>query len=198
MARIPRAFFARDSATVARDLLGCRLLRRHADGRLEAGRIVETEAYPPGDPSSHAFRGLTARCASMFARPATVYVYRIYGAYFCLNIATERVGVGAAILIRGLDGIDGCAGPGRLCRRLDITLALDGGDALAPSAPIRILGQAATPSEPIVTSTRIGLSKAADLPLRYYLLGSTGVSRRDRAAEQALARSGLEPGTPNM
>ena len=171
---------------MARGLLGCRLERRYEDGRAESGRIVETEAYPPGDPSSHAFRGPTPRCASMFARPATAYVYRIYGAYFCLNIATEAEGVGAAVLIRGLDGIDGCAGPGRLCRRLSIDLALDGGDMLAARAPLRLLGAAGVAAEPAVTTTRIGLSRAVEEPLRFYLVGSPGVSRRDRAAEKAV------------
>lgn len=190
MARLTRAFFARSTDVVARDLLGCRLVRRYADGSIEMGRIVETEAYPPGDPSSHAFKGQTARCRSMFARPGTVYVYRIYGAYFCLNIATEPEGVGAAVLVRGLDEVDGCNGPGRLCRRLAIDAALDGVDALARGGPLQILGAAARSSESLVTTTRIGLSKATDWRLRFYLLGSPGVSKRDREAERAAAPPG--------
>jgi DNA-3-methyladenine glycosylase len=177
VARLARTFFARDTATVARDLLGTRLVRALSDGSTLVGRIVETEAYPPGDPASHAFRGPTRRVASMFARPGTVYVYLIYGMYWCVNVATEPTGVGAAVLVRGLDGLDGCAGPGRLCRRLSIDGSLDGVDALDPASSLRVIPALAPPPEPVVATTRVGITRAADAPLRFYLLGSPGVSK---------------------
>ena len=178
MPRLTRRFFARPSASVALGLLGCQLARTLRDGTRLVGRIVETEAYPPGDPSSHCFRGPTPRCEPMFGPPGTAYIYRIYGMHACLNIVTEPVGVGAAILLRGLDGIEGCDGPSKLCRRLEIDLALNGADLLDGSSALRLLPAVAEPREPVVTTTRIGLSRAADWPLRYYLLGSPGVSRR--------------------
>lgn len=178
MPRRGRSFFAHDTAEVARDLLGWRLVREWPDGSREGGRIVETEAYTPGDPSSHARRGPTPRCAQMFARPGTAYVYRIYGMYWCLNIVTEPEGVGAAVLVRGLDRIDGCAGPGRLCGRLGIDGALNGIDLLDPASPVRLVRPRTSPAEPVVVTTRIGITKAADWPLRFYLAGSPGVSKK--------------------
>ena len=83
---------------------------------------METEAYPPADPASHCFGGATPRCAAMFGRPGTAYVYLIYGMHRCLNVVTDADGVGAAVLVRGLDGLDGCDGPAKLCRRLGIGL----------------------------------------------------------------------------
>jgi DNA-3-methyladenine glycosylase len=185
MARPARSFFARPTATVARELLGWRLARELAGAETIVGRIVEAEAYPPGDPASHCFRGRTPRCAQMFEAPATAYVYRIYGMYWCLNVVTEPEGVGAAVLIRGLDGVDGCDGPSKLCRRLAIDGAIDGAPLLDPRGAVRLLPPRAAPPEPVVTTTRIGLSRAADWRLRFYLAGSPGVSRRDRAAEAA-------------
>lgn len=177
MPRFARGFFARPTAEVAHDLLGARLVRVMDGSRLE-GRIVETEAYPPGDPASHAFRGPTPRAATMFGRPATAYVYLIYGMHWCVNVVTEPPGTGSAVLLRGLDGIDGCAGPGRLCRRLGIDRTLDGVDLLDPASPLRLIPAAVRHHEHVVTTTRIGIVKAADEPLRYYLAGSPGVSRR--------------------
>jgi DNA-3-methyladenine glycosylase len=176
VARFSRSFFARATAEVARDLLGARLVRVDG-GRRTVGRIVETEAYPPGDPASHAARGPTRRAATMFRRPGLAYVYLIYGMYWCFNIVTEPEGVGAAVLVRGLDGLDGCNGPGRLCRRLGVDGRFDGVDLLAPGSPLRLVPGAGAVPEPVVTTTRVGISRAADRPLRYYLLGSPGVSR---------------------
>jgi DNA-3-methyladenine glycosylase len=178
MAGLTRAFFARATDVVAHDLLGMRLARIFPDGRRVIGRIVETEAYPPGDLASHAFGGPTSRNASMFGRPATAYVYLIYGVHWCVNVVTEPSGVGAAILVRGLDGVDGCAGPGRLCRELDIDGRLDGADLLARFSPIRLFARAGPVAERSIATTRIGITRAVDEPLRFYLLGSPGVSRR--------------------
>ncbi len=180
MARFPRSFFGRPTADVARDLLGARVVRDLPDGSTIVGRIVETEAYPPGDPASHAFRGPTPRNAAMFGDPGIAYVYFIYGMYWCLNVVTERRGIGAAVLVRGLDEIDACDGPGKLCRRLEIDRSIDGTDLLAPQAPLRLIPSAIPVSESVVTTTRIGLSRAADRPLRFYIQDSPGVSRRGR------------------
>ncbi len=128
--RVPRAFFDRDTALVARELLGLLLIRR-LDERLCVGRIVETEAYlGPQDRASHSSRGLTPRNRSMFGPPGHAYVYRIYGIHHCLNFVTEPEGHGAAVLIRALEPISGIThrtcGPGLLCAALAIDRSLDG------------------------------------------------------------------------
>ena len=139
---LPSRFFARPTAEVARDLVGCTLWVE-ADGVLTAGRIVEAEAYlgEGRDPASHAHRGPTPRAAVMFGPPAVAYVYFIYGMHHCFNVVTEPRGAGGAVLVRALEPLVGlgamrgrrpgcrdrqlCAGPGRLCRALGIGSRLE-------------------------------------------------------------------------
>ncbi|MEL6904036.1 MAG: DNA-3-methyladenine glycosylase [Planctomycetota bacterium] len=164
-------------------LLGC-VLRSRAGGYEVSGRIVETEAYlPEGDAASHSFRGETKRCRSMFARAGTAYVYLIYGMHRCFNVATGAVGRGEAVLIRALEPLEGvdamrarrgdtisdrnlCRGPGRLAQALGIELEYDGVDLLDAGSPITL---EPGPREPPAheRSARIGITKAADLPLRF-------------------------------
>ena len=169
-------------------MLGATLRRTTADGAA-SGRIVEVEAYPPGDPASHAYSGLRVRNASMFLGPLRAYVYRIYGTSWCFNITSEPEGVGAAVLIRALEPLEGvplmearrgtavvrdlCRGPGRLCTALAIDASLDGAE-LGPGGPLELVpaGQRAR----IGLSTRIGITKGADRRLRYYLRGSPFLS----------------------
>jgi DNA-3-methyladenine glycosylase len=178
---------------LAIDLLGALLVRRFPEGEA-VGRIVETEAYEVGDPSSHSFRGRSKRCASMFLAVGHAYVYRIYGTSFCLNIASEREGEGAAILIRAVEPLAGlellrsrrpgiadrdlARGPGRLCTAFGIGPELDGlplFDEGAGANPL-FLARDAAPAPRVGTSTRIGLTKAADYPHRFYARGSAWVS----------------------
>ncbi len=167
------------------------LLVRVHEGETLVGRIVETEAYRPDDAASHAFRGPTARNRAMFGPPLHAYVYFIYGANWCLNVTSESAGTGAAVLVRACEPLAGLArmralrgrpglrdhellrGPGNLCRGLAIGPAFDGVDLLADprlrlaagDAPVRV-----------GASTRIGITKAADLPWRFYARGSPAVS----------------------
>lgn len=116
---LPRAFFERPTATVARELLGKYLVVRHGDGTVDARMIVETEAYDGfHDRASHASRGETARNGVMFGPPGFWYVYLIYGMYDMLNIVTRERGYPAAVLIRGVEGAEG---PGKLTKALGIT-----------------------------------------------------------------------------
>ncbi len=188
---LPRAFYLRDVTRVARELLGCALVR-DLDGQPAGGVIVETEAYlPAGDPANHAHRGRTRRNASMFQPGGTAYVYTIH-TRFCLNAVTGPQDEPAAVLIRAIDprwGLEAMRrrrrgperdltrGPARLCEALGIDLALDGWDLtlgrrlwIAPAVePVA--------ADRIVTTPRVGIRLAADLPLRFLVADSPFVSR---------------------
>lgn len=180
-ARIAHGDLPVETVELAKSLIGCALVRDCPDGRA-AGRIVEVEAYVPDDPASHAFRGKTRRNASMFLPPHRAYVYRIYGTSMCINVTSESEETGAAVLIRALEPLEGfaameerrgttrvrdlCRGPGRLCQALDIDLRFDAADLLAGEGLwiAKISG-----SRPRVrSSVRIGITRAAGLPLRFY------------------------------
>ena len=169
---------------VARGLLGWTFLR---DG--VGGRIVEVEAYAAGDPASHSYRGRTARNGSMFASPGTLYVYRSYGIHWCVNVACEPEGTGAAVLLRALEPTHGltemqarrgaldvralCSGPGKLAQALGISGADDG---LLVVAPLFLLEPPRNPVD-FVATPRVGITKADELPWRYVVKGTQWASR---------------------
>jgi DNA-3-methyladenine glycosylase len=181
---LPRAFYSRPVVEVARDLVGCTL----AHGRT-AGVIVETEAYHQSEPACHAFVGVTARTRVLFGPPGTAYVYRSYGIHALLNAVAEEEGVGAAALIRALEPVEGvdlmrerrglervedlCNGPGKLTQALGIWLDLNG--TPLSGGPIELLPRTSEPE--IVVGTRIGITKAVELPWRFCDAASPCVSR---------------------
>lgn len=183
---LPRRFYGRGSVEVARDLLG-RLVVRESGGVRMVGRIVEAEAYRPDDPASHSFRGPTARTAVMFGPPGHAYVYISHGIHHCLNLTT---GQGSAVLLRALEPVEGleemalrrgvadprllCAGPGRLCQALDITLDDDGADLIRRDG---LWVAAGRPPAAVRVTTRIGISVAVDRPWRFVEEGSRFASR---------------------
>jgi DNA-3-methyladenine glycosylase len=188
--RLTRADIPFATVDCAQFLVGTLLLRRLADGTTVGGRIVETEAYMPGDPSSHAYRGLTRRNRAMFDPHLHAYVYLIYGTAWCFNITTESAGVGAAVLVRAIEpsfGIDRmrtlrgpriaerdlARGPGRLCAALDIGPALDGID-LETDPRLWLADDGRRPA--LGASTRIGLTRAAEREHRFYARGSRYLS----------------------
>lgn len=188
----------RPSIQVAPDLLGCTLVRQMPDGGpLIRAMIVETEAYAPGDPACHAYSGPSKRNAAMFGPPGQTYVYLIYGMYHCLNVVTERAGIGSAVLIRALalDTVPPhlntkqthkpyriAAGPGKLCRALNIDRTLDGMPYDPDSSIWLEQGSQELSSENIVQTTRIGITKAAEKPWRWYLKGNLAVSKQAASA----------------
>jgi DNA-3-methyladenine glycosylase len=191
-------WLSREATAVAPELVGCWLVRRMGDGAIARGLIVETEAYAPGDPAMHAYRRRTVRNQAMFEPAGTAYVYQIYGLYYCLNVVTDQVNVPSAVLIRALQ-LDAlppwtnppptdplhriAAGPGKLCRLLQIDLSQNGslltrGGSLWLEHRHPPLHQhlAANPNS-LVQTTRIGLTQGVDLPWRWYLDGSLAVSK---------------------
>ncbi len=186
---IARAELPIDTVLLARYLIGKVLVRETADGPL-SGRIVETEAYPVGDAAGHAYRGETQRNRTLFLNPGHAYVYLAYGLSQMLNVSSEASGVGAGVLIRALEPLDGIPlmqrnrpvqslrdltrGPGRLTAALDIDRRLDGVD-LCRSGPLWLAHDGHDAPE-IGTSVRIGLTREAERPLRFYVRGNRFVS----------------------
>jgi DNA-3-methyladenine glycosylase len=191
-ATLPVSFFARPADVVARELLGA-LVVSTRDGRRTAGRIVETEAYLGyDDPASHGYRHRRhARNEALFGPPGTWYVYLSYGMHWCANLVCGEPGQASAVLLRALEPVAGletmrerrggvadrqlCSGPGKLCQALALTRDQDG-------APMRRSGVIVRghegPQPPAVLATpRIGITKAADWPLRFVEAGSPWTSR---------------------
>ena len=191
-AALPAAFYARPTSVVARRLLG-QILISDVNGRRVAGRIVETEAYVgPDDPACHGYRARrTRRNASLFGPPGTAYVYFTYGMHWCLNAVTEAVGFPAAVLLRALEPLTGfatmrrrrgdvpdralCSGPAKLCEALGVTGRLDG--TSLQRGVLRIVRDPSRQRRNIIVTTRVGISRAADWPLRFLIAGSPWVSR---------------------
>ncbi|MGA7354711.1 MAG: DNA-3-methyladenine glycosylase [Candidatus Cybelea sp.] len=178
-----------ETRALAKALLGY-VLVRDCDEGITAGRIVETEAYLPGDPACHAFSGRSLRNAALFGPPHRAYVYLIYGTSYCFNLSSECDGEGAGVLVRALEPIEGldlmqerrgtavardlCRGPGRLCRALAIDRSLDGIDLFAH--PHLWLAHGDAFPTRIRRSPRIGITRAAERRLRFYAAGSPYVS----------------------
>ena len=186
---LARAELPVDTASLARYLIGKIVVRALPEG-LVNGRIVETEAYVVGDAAGHAYRGMTPRTRSLFLEPGHAYVYLAYGVSTLLYVSSEAAGIGAGVLIRALEPLEGVGimqlnrsvervrdlarGPGRLAAALRIDRSLDGLD-LCREGPLWLGGDGSSPAA-IGQSLRIGLTKDADRPLRFYLRGSPFVS----------------------
>lgn len=194
----PEDFLHRPVSQVARELLGARLVST-IDGRRAVGVIVETEAYEgQDDPASHAatLKGRTERNRAMYGPPGHAYVYRIYGMHWCVNVVTGAQGDPQAVLLRGLEPLEGegvmeerregihplSAGPGRLCQALGITDAQYGHDLSRP--PLVLEPGWAVPPEAVGVSGRIGVRAAAERPLRFYVRGSPGATRVPKRTER--------------
>lgn len=191
--KLPRSFYLRPTLTVAKDLIGC-VLVRHIGRRIVAGRIVEVEAYRgEKDPASHAYRGKTKRNEVMFRNGGYLYVYFTYGMHFCCNVVTEDEGLGRAVLIRAVEPLAGiavmrknrpgietdhdlCNGPAKLCQAFAIDRK-DNGTDLCGNA-IYIAHDPTSPRKIIVArSTRVGISAGREKQWRFFEKGNPCVSR---------------------
>lgn len=199
---LPRSFYEPSAEIVAPRLLGHLLLRRTEGGEWAGGVIVETEAYLANDPACHGYRRETPRNRSMYGRPGHAYVYFIYGNYFCFNAVCSPKGVAEAVLIRAIEPTFGeewmranrpvrdqkqrTSGPAKLCLALGIKREHDSLDICSAKSGLIIAHnddahQFAHRHGPLITTTRIGISVAEELPLRFYLEKSAFVSKRAKA-----------------
>jgi DNA-3-methyladenine glycosylase len=190
---LPAEFYARPVVEVAVELIGC--VVEHAGC---SGRIVETEAYHESEPACHAFIGVTERTKVLFEAPGTAYVYRSYGIHALFNAVCEPAGIGAAVLIRALEPLEGvaamrarrgrggrrheslhdrtlCSGPGKLTQALGIEMSENGGSLLCGPVVIRARESGQAPR--IVSSPRVGITKAVDLKWRFCAVESRYLSR---------------------
>jgi DNA-3-methyladenine glycosylase len=181
--RLPRAFYARPTLVVARELLGKVLLYDGPDGR-RAARLVEVEAYHgTRDPASHAFRGPTPRTLVMFGRPGHAYVYLSHGVWYCMNVVAHGSGVAGAVLLRGAEPLEGFAdgarlmGPGLLGRAFALSTTCSGVDLTRSALQLR--DAPAVALWQIARGPRIGIAESATSarPWRLWVHGSSGVSR---------------------
>ncbi len=188
--RLLRAELPVDTVALARYLIGKVIVHDAASGRL-SGRIVETEAYPVGDPASHAFRGKTPRNSVLYLERGHAYVYLAYGISYLLNVSSERAGIGAGVLLRAIEPLDGIElmngthprkeradigrGPGRLTKALKVDLRQDGVDLCSASSSLW-LAETSHKTGAIGKSVRIGLTRAADRVLRFYERGNEHIS----------------------
>jgi len=185
---LKRSFFQRDTARVAKDLLG-KILVKRSGAESFTGIIIETEAYYGiGDPASHAYRGMTPRSRLMFGKAGVAYVYLCYGVYWLLNAVTERTGTPGAVLIRGLkpiEGIEGmkkrrkvsdkkrlACGPGKLTIAMGISGADNGIDMTARESSLYIEEDPDRRGRPVIKNTsRIGITDGKERMLRYIAIG---------------------------
>ena len=175
------------AAEAARRLLGCELIRTIDDNSIRV-KIVETEAYDQSDAASHSYKGKTPRTDIMFGPAGHLYVYFTYGMHYCCNVVIGEKGYGAAVLIRGVEPLEGrevmqefrptsgvnlCNGPAKLCQALSIDIGMNGHDLR--HSPLQLIMKPQLQEELIVSSPRIGISKAKDAMWRFYIYSNTYV-----------------------
>lgn len=194
---LPRSFYDRDPRLVGPDLLGKILVRRQGR-KLLTGRIVEVEAYlGADDPAAHSSSGRTKRNAVLFGPPGYAYVYFIYGNHYCLNVSCLPDGTPGGILFRALEPLEGISqmfklreidkgsdlrrltsGPGRMAAAFGITRERDNGKDLTDDKSDLYIADDGTPPPKVLITKRIGITKAAEMPLRYIVAGNKFVSRK--------------------
>lgn len=188
--RVFKEFFDVPAEELAVKLLGCKLIHT-INGQATAGIIVETEAYHQSDEASHSFRGMTPRTEMMFGEAGHAYVYLSYGLHWCFNVVADRKGVGAAVLIRALQPTEGiehmqkrrnnsellalCSGPAKLTQAMNINKLQNGADLI--KSELYIVQENELPDFEVSIGPRIGISKAIETPLRFWIKDNKFVSR---------------------
>lgn len=188
---LPKSFYQKDTCTIAKELLGKILVHNSSEGST-AGIITETEAYLQNDEACHASRGMTPRTVIMFGPPGYAYIYFTYGMHYLFNVVTSPKGVGEAVLIRALEPVEGlelmrdrrglngirelCSGPAKLVQAMGIKPDMYGHDLA--KEPLFIINGDNISKEDLVTTTRIGISVAEHLPLRFYIKDNKFISRK--------------------
>ncbi len=187
---LKRSFYLRNSVLVARELLG-KILRYESEKGVLSGRIVETEAYlAESDPASHSYKGRSKRNEALFGEGGHAYIYHIHK-YFCMDVVTGGFGIAQSVLLRAVEPLEGIevmkknrnsaiekgltSGPGKLCMAYGITRNMYGADLT--KLPLTIEEGPKVQCE-IITTTRVGISQAKDLPLRFYLKDNLFVSKK--------------------
>ena len=178
---ISRSFYDRNPIEVAKDLLGKFLVRKIGDTYL-VGMITETEAYlAEGDSAAHSFKGQTKRNISLYKEAGHAYVHSMRQ-YCLLDVVTEGGGIPSSVLIRAIEPVEGINGetngPGKVCRELSIDRSMDGVDITKPESGVFISKGAKEMSHEIMTTSRIGISSAQDMPLRFHISGNIHVSKK--------------------
>ena len=190
---LQKSFFQKDTRELAQDLLGVHLVHEDESGKT-AGKIVETEAYLEDDPAAHTYNGKTENNRAMFGPPGHSYVYFIYGMYHCFNCTSNEEGVGEAVLIRALEPVSGfelmkqrrevedeknlCSGPGKLTMAMDITKDHYGLDLTSEESKLRLERPETEVVFDIKQTERVGISKATELPYRFYIQENPHVSKK--------------------
>jgi len=179
---LKKSFFARPAELVAPDLIGCRLIKQESESKYLCGVIVETEAYSQAEPACHGYQRRTKSNETLFGEPGIFYVYLTYGIYNCVNIVTDKADWASGVLLRAIaipyENERVASGPGLLAKRFDLNTSHD-------SLPISIENglwlterTSSESMQKIIQTTRIGISKAQDLPWRWYMQNSRSISKR--------------------
>ena len=194
---LPHAFFCRPAEVVGPELIGCLLVKRQVDGCLLWGVIVETEAYSQDEPACHGYRSRSPQNETLFGEPGRFYVYVSYGIHHCVNVVTDRSDWANGVLLRAV-AMPGepervAAGPGLLARRFGLNRTHDS-QAVCGENGMWLASRPSVLNVPeLVTTTRIGISQAQDLPWRWYLKDSRSVSRRARGDRMPALRQAFIP-----
>ncbi|AAP99309.1 3-methyladenine DNA glycosylase [Prochlorococcus marinus subsp. marinus str. CCMP1375] len=179
---LPINFFCRPSEEVAPDLIGCLLVKRESNKKLLWGAIVETEAYSQSEPACHGFTRKTSKNKTLFGNPGRLYVYLTYGSYYCVNIVTHKKDYANGVLLRAIaipnENERIAAGPGLLANRFGLNRSHDNSLISVENGLWIDKGLSGSKMNSIIQTKRIGISKAKDLPWRWYLQNSRSVSKR--------------------